>query len=42
MSTMQTEVAAWEMNRNNKTKKIDWQFTTPEARIKLKRLYQKL
>ena len=42
MSTMQTEVAAWEMNRNNKTKKIDWQFTTPEARIKLKRLYPKL
>jgi hypothetical protein len=42
MATMQTEVAAWEKNRNNNTKKISWQFTTPDARIKLKRLYPKL
>lgn len=42
MGTMQTEVAAWEKNRNNSTKKISWQFTTPDARIKLKRLYPKL
>jgi hypothetical protein len=38
MSTMQTEVAAWEKDRNN-NKKNDWQFTTSDARIKLKRLY---
>jgi len=39
MATMQTEVGAWEKkNRNNSTKKISWQFTTPDARIKLKRL----
>jgi len=42
MATMQTEVAAWEKDRNNSMKKIDWQFTTSDARIKLKRLYPKL
>jgi hypothetical protein len=42
MVTMQTEVAAWEKDRNNSAKKINWQFTTSDARIKLKRLYPKL
>lgn len=42
MATMQAEVAAWATRRNNKTRRIDWQFTTPDARIKLKRLYPKL
>ncbi len=42
MAMMQAEVAAWEKNRNNRTKKINWQFTTSDARIKLKRLYPKL
>lgn len=42
MLTMQTEIAAWETNRNNCIRKIDWQFTTADARIKLKRLYPKL
>lgn len=42
MATMQAEVAAWECDRNNRTRKIDWQFTTADARIKLKRLYPKL
>lgn len=41
MKTMQAEVAAWERDRNNRTRKIDWQFTTTDARIKLKRLYPK-
>ena len=41
-TTMQAEVAAWERDRNNRTRKIDWQFTTADARIKLKRLYPKL
>ncbi|MCJ7602316.1 MAG: IS630 family transposase, partial [Desulfobulbaceae bacterium] len=40
--TMQAEVAAWENDRNNGIKKIDWQFTTSDARVKLKRLYPKL
>jgi hypothetical protein len=42
MATMQTEVAAWEADRNSSAKKIDWQFTTTDARIKLKRLYPKI
>lgn len=42
MSTMQTEVSSWETSRNNQMKKIDWQFTTKDARIKLKRLYPKI
>jgi hypothetical protein len=42
MATMQTEVAAWEIDRNSSANKIDWQFTTTDARIKLKRLYPKL
>jgi hypothetical protein len=33
------EVKKWEENRNNSAKKINWQFTTEDARIKLKRLY---
>ncbi len=33
------EVAAWENRRNLISTKIDWQFTTEDARIKLKRLY---
>ena len=39
---MGKEVAAWQVDRNNRDAKIDWQFTTQDARIKLKRLYPKL
>jgi hypothetical protein len=42
MATMQAHVAAWEKNRNNRVKKIKWQFTTSDARIKLKQLYPKV
>lgn len=41
IKTMQTEVTAWEQGRNNRDMKIDWQFTTSDARIKLKRIYPK-
>lgn len=34
-----SEVDAWQKHRNAMTKKIDWQFTVDDARIKLKRLY---
>jgi hypothetical protein len=37
--TVQTEVAAWVQARNNADARIDWRFTTADARIKLKRLY---
>jgi hypothetical protein len=33
------EIDAWQRYRNNKNSKINWQFTTEDARIKLKRLY---
>jgi len=33
------EVTAWEAHRNAHHCTIDWQFTTADARIKLKRLY---
>jgi hypothetical protein len=32
-------VDAWEKVRNKKHTKADWQFTTANARVKLKRLY---
>jgi hypothetical protein len=35
-------VRIWEGDRNNRSIKIDWQFTTEDARIKLRRLYPKL
>jgi hypothetical protein len=34
-----SEVATWEQHRNAHRAKIDWQFTTADARTKLKRLY---
>lgn len=37
--TMAREVAAWVAARNAAATTIDWQFTTQDARIKLKRLY---
>lgn len=33
------EVKAWEKRRNDQQKGVDWQFTTKDSRIKLKRLY---
>ena len=37
--TLEKEVAAWERHRNTHNAKADWQFTTKDARVKLKRLY---
>jgi hypothetical protein len=36
---LEREVAAWEAERNRLSGKVDWHFTTGDARIKLKRLY---
>ena len=33
------ELKAWNNDRNNKAGKVNWQFTTADARIKLRRLY---
>ena len=40
--TLTTEVAAWQARRNNTHANADWQFTTADARTKLKRLYPAL
>ena len=36
---LEKEIAAWEADRNKHHTKADWQFTTDDARIKLKHLY---
>ena len=38
-STMRKSVQAWEQERNNYSKPMEWRFTTADARIKLKKLY---
>jgi hypothetical protein len=39
IETIKREVKAWQDHRNNRVSTINWQFTTKDARIKLKRLY---
>jgi hypothetical protein len=39
IETFRSEVKAWQDARNASSKGADWQFTTKDARIKLKRLY---
>jgi hypothetical protein len=36
---LKDEVLAWVANRNDNDSKVDWRFTTADARIKLKKLY---
>lgn len=36
------EVHAWQQQRNDEVVKVQWQFKTSDARIKLKRLYPKI
>lgn len=36
------QIAAWEVQRNAQGTRVDWRFTTADARIKLKRLYPKI
>lgn len=38
IETVQSEIAAWELPRNEQNIGIDWQFTTEKARQKLERL----
>lgn len=40
--TLQKEVRAWAKKRNDEGGVADWQFTTKDARIKLKKLYPTL
>jgi len=39
MEQLKDEVAAWQIIRNTAEAKVNWRFTTKDARIKLKRLY---
>lgn len=39
VETLESQVKAWEAERNAKGASVDWQFTTSDARIKLQRLY---
>ena len=39
---LKDEVEAWEADRNSKHAKANWQFTTADARVKLRRLYPAL
>lgn len=39
LATLAREVAAWEEGRNRAAVKVDWQLTTADARVRLKRLY---
>ena len=36
------ECSAWDCQRNQEQKGVDWQFTTADARVKLKRLYPQI
>ena len=42
LDTLKAEVANWQTKRNQIDKGVNWQFTTENARIKLKRLYPQL
>ena len=39
LEALRKETDAWGRRRNTEEKTVDWQFTTADARIKLKRLY---
>jgi hypothetical protein len=39
LATVRNETKAWNRSRDASQRGIDWQFTTADARTKLKRLY---
>ena len=42
IDVLRDEVAAWQASRDRIQAKVNWQFTTADARIKLERLYPTL
>jgi hypothetical protein len=42
LESLKSEVAAWQRDRNSATVRVDWQFKSADARIKLKRLYPQI
>lgn len=41
-AALERETTAWYTERNQRQKSVDWQFTTADARIRLKRLYPQI
>jgi transposase len=41
-ASLRRRVSIWNADRNHRSKKIDWQFETADARIKLRRLYPQI
>ena len=39
---LQTQLTAWQTDRNTRQSKVNWQFTTTDARIRLRHLYPKI
>jgi hypothetical protein len=39
LEVLNTELTAWQTATNTTTRQVDWQFTTGDARIKLRHLY---
>jgi len=39
IDTLNTELAAWQTATNTQRRQVDWQFTTDDARVKLRHLY---
>jgi hypothetical protein len=42
IETLQRETKGWERKRNANQKGVDWHFTAPDARIRLKHLYPQI
>jgi hypothetical protein len=41
-ATLRERVSIWNADRNHRSKRIDWQFQTADARIRLRRLYPQI
>jgi len=41
-ASLRRKVEQWEQQRNAAVTKVDWQFTTAQARVKLRSLYPSL
>ena len=39
IASLREELAAWEVERNKVAAKVNWQFRTADARVKLSSLY---
>ena len=42
LDTLNRELAAWQSATNAEQRQVDWQFTTHNARIKLRHLYHSI